>query len=216
MTVASQRVAHGIIVFGRGHEPGYVDRLSAASLARVERAVGYVSEHAEFFSAQPGVLVFSGGWAGAAGAVTAPPEELREGNLMLDKANGRSIHGVPITEYARMYAEADSASTLENVLRVHEYGFFADAEFDEAHPLGLVAHRGHIDRADYYCRKVFQLKRSALLHIVAEGGDQLSAGLPEPLMNVVTRLSCIGARRPEALRRRERALIAVTRALRVR
>jgi DUF218 domain len=210
-------LARDIIVFGRGHEPGRVDRLSVAGLARVGRVAEYVAAHAGSFAEQRARIVFSGGWAQAAGAVRqAPPVELREGNLMAAAARELTVHGRPLAEYADLYVESSSASTLENVLLVQDAGFFADAAHDELNPLGLVAHAGHVERAAYYCRKVFGLRQSALLLILAVGDDQLSAGLPEPVMNAATRLACLGARSPQALRRRERWLCAAASGLRRR
>lgn len=215
MATQKSPIAYGVIVFGRGHAPGRVDRLSDASLIRVERLREYLAEHAAAFAARPATVVFSGGWAGAAGAVTERPgDELREGNLMAAAARDLSVEGGPLTRYARVEAEIESASTLENAIEVHAGHYFDGMTFDASHPLGLVAHPGHVDRAAYYCRKVFGLDRAALLPIVAVGGDQLSAGLPEPLMNLVTRVACAGARRPESLLRRERALVRVARTLR--
>lgn len=220
MAAPESPIAYGIIVFGRGHEPGRVDRLSRASLVRVERLREYVAEHAAAFEARPATVVFSGGWAGAAGAVTErPADELREGSLMAAAARDLHVGGAPLTRFARIEAETESASTLENAIQV-QAGHFFDGPgldgmaFDANRPLGLVAHAGHVERAAYFCRKVFGLDRAALLPIVAVGGDQLSAGLPEPLMNLVTRAAFVGARRPEALLRRERALIHLARTLR--
>ena len=215
MATQESPIAHGIIVFGRGHAPGHVDRLSGASLVRVERLRTYLAEHADAFAARPATVVFSGGWAGAAGAVAdRPADEQREGNLMAAAARDLSLEGAPLTRYAHLEAEIESASTLENAIEVHAGRYFDGMTFDASHPLGLVAHPGHVDRAAYFCGKVFGLDRAAMLPIVAVGGDQLSAGLPEPLMNLVTRLACVGARRPESLRRRERALVRVARTLR--
>lgn len=215
MTVPQPRIAHGIIVFGRGHAPGRLDRLSEASLLRVRRLGEYVAEHAADFAARPATVVFSGGWSGAAGAVAdRPADEHCEGSLMLAAARELTAAGAPLTQYADMHAEIESASTLENAIRVHGKGFFAGMTFDARHPLGLVAHPGHVDRAAYYCRKVFGLRHDALLPIVAVGDDQLSAELPEPLLNLVTRTACLGARDPAALRRRERLLVGLARALR--
>lgn len=212
---APPRTAHGIIVFGRGHAPGHVDRLSDASLARVGRLGEYVAEHAADLARRRAAVVFSGGWAGAAGAVAdRPADDHCEGSLMLAAARELTVAGTPLGQYADMYAEIESASTLENAIRVHDMGFFAGMAFDANHPLGLVAHAGHLDRAAYFCRKVFGLRRDALLPIVAVGGDQLSAGLPEPLLKIATRTACLGARGPAALRRRERRLVGLARALR--
>lgn len=208
------RIARGIIVFGRGHAPGRTDRLSDASLARVDRLAGYLAAHAADFAEQPATVVCSGGWAGAAGAVARRPLEAEcEGSLMAAAARARTVEGRPLTRYAEVLAETESASTLENALRVHAGGYFAALDFDPRHPLGLVAHPGHLERCAYYCRIVFGLDRAALLPIAATGGDQLSAGLPEPLMNLATRLACAGARGPAALRRRERILVGLARAL---
>jgi hypothetical protein len=196
MTARDPRIAYGIIVFGRGHAPGRVDRLSDASLARVERLGEYLAQHAGEFAARRATVVCSGGWAGAAGAVVQrPADEQCEGNLMASAARALSVRGVPLTQYAEVSAEIESASTLENAIRVHTGGFFDTMRFDERSPLGLVAHPGHVERAAYYCRKVFGLSRSSMLPIVATGGDQLSADLPEPLMNLATRLACAGRRR---------------------
>jgi hypothetical protein len=215
MAAHEPRIAHGIIVFGRGHAPGRVDLLSDASLARVGRVGEYVAEHAARFAERRARIVFSGGWAGAAGAVARrPSDDQCEGSLMAAAARGLSLAGTRLTDYADLAAEIESASTLENAICVHAGGFFDGLAFDQHRPLGLVAHSGHVERAAYYCRKVFGLSRSALLPIVATGGDQLSAGLPEPLMNLATRAACFGARGPEALRRRERMLIGVARTLR--
>ncbi|WP_034262970.1 ElyC/SanA/YdcF family protein [Actinospica robiniae] len=215
MAAQESPIAEGIIVFGRGHETGRVDRLSEASLVRVERLREYLVAHSGHFAERPATVVFSGGWAGVAGAVAErPADELCEGNLMAAAARDLSIEGAPLARFARLEAEIESASTLENAIQVHAGRYFDAMAFDARHPLGLVAHTGHVERAAYYCRKVFGLDRAALLPIVAVGGDQLSAGLPEPLMNLVTRAACLCARRPEVLRRRERALIRVARALR--
>lgn len=214
---ADPRLARDVIVFGRGHAPGQTSRLSVASLARVDRVIEYVDAHAESFAAERARIVFSGGWAEAAGAVhRPPPAELREGTLMAAAARERVVRGRPLTDYADLHEESASASTLENVLRVRADGLLGGAAYDERNPLGLVAHAGHIDRAAYYCCKVFGLRRSSLLYVLVAGEDQLSAGLPEPVMNAATRLACFGARSPQALRRRERWLRAIASGLRRR
>jgi hypothetical protein len=208
-------LAHGIIVFGRGHAPGRIDRLSDASLARVGRLGEYLAEHAEQFAARRAKVVLSGGFAGAAGAVAERPSDERcEGTLMAAAARELRVQDAPLARYADLVAEIESSSTLENAIQVRAGGYFDGMRFDARHPLGLIAHAGHVERAAYYCGKIFGLHRAALLPIVAVGGDQLSAGLPEPLMNAVTRAACLGAHRPEALLRRERMLVRVARALR--
>lgn len=211
------RHAHDIIVFGRGHEPGRLDRLSAASLARVDRVVEYVAENAEVFADRPARIVFSGGWGGAAGAVSERPlADLCEGSLMLAVAREQLVNGRPLTDFAELHAEVESSSTLENALFVQAGGFFSGARYDAADPLGLVAHTGHLRRAGYFCRKVFRLSRPALLYIPVGGRDQLSAGLGEPIMVAATRLACLGADTPQALRRRERWMVEAANRLRLR
>jgi hypothetical protein len=206
-------IATDLIVFGRGLDvgPGGEFVLSEAGRARVRAALVHVGAHAELFAARrvagrPGRVVFSGGWAGAAEGVPRPPERWREGRLMLDLALATDVDGQSLDSHVDAFAEIESESTLENAVRVWEGGWFSERTFSPDAPLGLVAHAGHMDRADYFTRQVFRLPRDAVQHIVAPGADRDSGGLPEAQLYRVTRLFCLGARTPRSLRRRERLM----------
>jgi hypothetical protein len=80
-------------------------------------------------------------------------------------------------------------------------------------PLGFVAHKEHLNRIDYLARKVFNLPRHAVVHIVAPGIDKTSSGIPESLTLPVTRLAFAGAIGADSLRRRQRLLVALNRTL---
>jgi DUF218 domain len=204
-------VATSIIVFGRGLDAdadraGF--RLSRPSTERVDALTRYVGEHTQAFGARRGRIVFSGGWAAAADGATRPPRQYREGQLMLRHALAADIAGAGLSRYADAYPEIESDSTLENVLRVHEAGYFDGSSFTARNPLGLVAHAEHLARIGYLVRKVFGLPGDAIVGIAAPGADARSGGLPEGLLLLVTRLALSGARGHDALRRRHRVLVA--------
>lgn len=199
-----ETTATQIIVFGRGLDrtgSGFV--LSEASRARVEAAVSYIADRSDRFLVRRGTVVFSGGWAGAAEGLPPPPAEFREGALMLQLARERlpNVH-----EYASLYAETESDSTLENCLRIKEAGIFRGVELTPDNPLGLVAHHGHMDRAEYFTRKAFRLQRRCVRHIFAAGQDRLSGDRPEETMLRLTRIACFGAHSASGLRARHRLL----------
>jgi DUF218 domain len=206
-------VATNIIVFGRGliHD-GTDYRLTHTSAARVEALLAYINQNKDVFGGQCGNIVFSGGWAGAGQDLERPPEHFREGALMLERARSASIGGHRLTKYARIHSEVESDSTLENVLRIREAGYFQGITFTASNPLGLVAHKEHLKRIDYLARKVFILPRHAVVHIIAPGADKTSSGVPELLMLLVTRLTFMRARDVNALRRRQRILVLMNRA----
>jgi hypothetical protein len=202
-------VATSIIVFGRGlvaDPAGY--RLTTQSAERVDALLGYVNQNAAEFTARPGRIVFSGGWAGAAEGLGRPPWQFREGNLMLDRAMAADIGGVNLASYADVYPEIESDSTLENALRVKEDGYFEPAAFTARNPLGLVAHREHLARINYLIRKTFALSGEATVGIAAPGTDARSGGLPESVLLPLTRLAFLGAGDHRSLRRRQRMLVA--------
>ncbi len=208
-------VATSIIVFGRGLEAdGAGFRLSRQSTERADALTRYVREHIQDFGARRGRIVFSGGWAAAADGVARPPRRYREGQLMLGHALAADIGGADLSRYADAYPEIESDSTLENVLRVKEAGYFDGSLFTAASPLGLVAHAEHLPRIGYLVRKVFGLPGDAIVTIAAPGADSRSGGLPESLLLLVTRLALSGARGHDALRRRHRVLVAGNRRLR--
>jgi hypothetical protein len=146
-----------LIVFGRGldrEEGGVV--LSRASAARVRAAVDYVRGHLDLFSAPGGTpkkIVFGGGWAEAADGMTAPPVGSREGDLMLDLALREPVGAGRLDDYAEVCVEAESRSTLENLLNVVRLGYVDLAAVTPSNPLGLVGHRGHLKRIAYLAMK---------------------------------------------------------------
>jgi hypothetical protein len=202
-------VATNIIVFGRGltaDDSGF--RLSQASAERVEALITYIRQNIGVFRPQRGRVVFSGGWAGAAEGLEAPPVRFREGNLMLAHAMAYDIGGDSLERYATGHSEILSDSTLENVLRTKDAGYFAEARFNATTPLGLVAHQEHLARIDYLVRRVFGLRRDSVVHILARGSDQRSGGFPDRLILALTCMAFLGAHGDEMLRRRHHALVA--------
>jgi DUF218 domain len=201
-------VATNIIVFGRGLTASDSEfRLSRASAERVEALIGYVRENIDVFRSQHGRVVFSGGWGAAAEGLREPPARFREGNLMLAQAMTSHIDGDDLAKYVDAHPEILSDSTLENALRTKEAGYFADTRFNASSPLGLVAHQEHLPRVDYLVRRAFDLQRDSVVHIVAQGTDQRSGGLPERLILALTSMAFIGARNDETLRRRHQFLV---------
>ena len=181
--------ADTLLVFGRGvtvADGRY--RLTAESLARVETALAYVQR------LPAARIVFTGGWALAAGPA-GPPVGCREGDLMLRAAQ---LAGVP--PEVDLHAETRSRSTLENVLHTVEDQLLGDHPFTPARPLGLVSHRWHLPRIRYLVGKVLRLRGAALLDVPVTGG-----GSPwsERMLAVGSRLCFLGSADPVALRRRE-------------
>ncbi|MGC4986008.1 ElyC/SanA/YdcF family protein [Streptomyces sp. DT193] len=204
----TEPVATDLIVFGRGLE--HTDdsfQLTEAGRLRVETAVAYLRAHAQVFRQRHGKIIFSGGWAGAAEGMAPPPVAFREGILMLRLA--RSL--TESEESVELLAETESDSTLENVLRVHELGFFDGVEFGTERPLGLVAHEGHLQRAEYFTRKVFGLPQEHLRLIPAGGADYCAHGLSERQSLAVSRIACFGARTPGSLRTRHHLMTSAAR-----
>jgi DUF218 domain len=202
-------VATRIIVFGRGlAADGAGFRLTRQSSERAEAAVAYVRQNAAAFAAQRGRIVFSGGWAGAAEGLGKPPPRYREGSLMLAQAMAADIGGTNLADYADTYAEIESDSTLENVLRIKEDGYFDGASFTARDPLGLVAHKEHLPRISYLVRKGFRLSAGATVNIAAAGPERYGGGLPEFVLLPVTRMAFLGVRGHRSLRSRHRMLVA--------
>ncbi len=200
----SKGVAKSIIVFGRGLEADGPDFcLSEASKARVRALVDYVEANKPTFSLQPARVIFSGGWSAAAAKMKAPPKEFREGALMLKYAHALPVSDKDFSVYADSIIEIESDSTLENVLRTKEAGYFSGISFTAANPLGIVAHTDHQKRIEYFIRKIFGLPKGAILHITAHGADNPSDGMPEKMLFLLTRLAFIGATSHSALRHRQ-------------
>jgi len=209
-------VATNIIVFGRGlvaDDHGF--QLTQASTERVEALIAYVKQNRAAFNSRHGRIVFSGGWAAVEG-IEPPPNVFREGSLMLGWAEAADIDGEKLARYADTYAEIESDSTLENVIRVMENGYFGDTPFSLRNPLGLVAHEAHMVRIDYLVRKIYRLPEDAVVRIVAPGVYNFSGGLPESVILLITRIAFVGTRSSDSLRRRRRILIACRYPLRTR
>jgi DUF218 domain len=201
--------ATSIIVFGRGLvAEGTGFRLTWQSSERVEALVSYVRQHAAAFAARRGRIVFSGGWAGAAEGFSRPPRQYREGSLMLAQAMAADLGGAGLAGYADAYPEIESDSTLENVLRVKEDGYFDGASFTARDPLGLVAHQEHLPRVSYLVRKAFGLPGDAVVNIAAPGPEDHGGGLPQSVLLPITRMAFLGARDHSSLRGRHRMLVA--------
>ena len=200
----SEGVATSIIVFGRGLKAdGANFYLSEASRLRVRALVDYVEANKPTFSVQPAKVVFSGGWSAAAAKMKAPPKEFREGVLMLKYAQSLPVNGKDFSVYANSNIEIESDSTLENVLRTKEAGYFGGSSFTSANPLGIVAHAGHQKRIEYFIHKIFGLPKGSILHITAHGADNLGNIRSEKMLFLLTRLAFIGATSHSALRHRQ-------------
>jgi DUF218 domain len=168
----SEGVATSIIVFGRGLRADGADiSLSEASRARVRALVDYVEANRSIFGLRPAKVIFSGGWSAAAAKMKAPPVEFREGTLMLEYAHALSGSDSGFSACANSAIEIESNSTLENVLRTKEAGYFSNSYFTAVNPLGIVAHVGHEKRIEYFMRKIFGLPNGSILHITADGAD---------------------------------------------
>ena len=203
-------VATRIIVFGRGLvAEGDGFRLTRQSSERAAALVAYVRQNADAFAARHGQIVFSGGWAGAAEGFGQPAPQYREGSLMLAQAMAADIAGARLADYADAHAEIESDSTLENVLRVKEGGYFGAASFTVRNPLGLVAHAEHLPRINYLVRKGFGLPGDAIVNIpAAPGREKYTGGLPESVLLPIVRVAFFGARDHSSLRGRHRMLVA--------
>jgi|GEM_PF-1940065 len=206
----SQVVARHIIVFGRGLEiDGSRIKLSTASKGRVDALLAYVTSHTDTFETMPGIVVFSGGYAGASEDIQAPEHKFRESNLMLEHVKNAKIEGRPLSHYVTLYAEAESISTLENVLNIHENGYFKDVVFSARNPLGLVAHATHFPRIEYFVHKILGLSGDQTQQIRATNKDRTESGIPESVMYYITRAAFFGVHRPTTFRKRERVMIHV-------
>jgi hypothetical protein len=201
-------VATRIIVFGRGLvADGAGFRLTRQSSERADALVAYVSQNAAAFAGRRGRIVFSGGWAAAAEGFGQPPPQYREGSLMLAQAMAADIGGSSLADYADTFAEVESDSSLENVLRIKEDGYFGGASFTAGDPLGLVAHEEHLPRVSYLVRKGFGISGAATVNI-AVAGPEGYAGVPESVLLPVTRVAFLGVRGHRSLRARHRMLVA--------
>lgn len=202
-------LAGSIIVFGRGISTDKTGvYLSQPSLSRVHAVASYIEDNLPAFSLHRPCVVFSGGQASIAkGKDIVLTPQFSEASLMLEYAGRLRIDNkASLGVYADMYAEVESDSTLENVLKVKEGRYFANAAFTSESPLGLVAHREHLKRIHYLVSRIFELSDDAIVHIVASGDDTPEIGVSEACMLTLTRLAFFGSHSHASLRRRHRLL----------
>lgn len=210
----SEAVAVNIVVLGRGLRVDGSDfHLSEASKERVRALVNYIEANVQVFTLQPARVIFSGGWGAAAAKLKAPPDQCREAALMLKYAHALPVNGNDFSSYAHSDIEIQSNSTLENMLRMKEAGYFNGASFTAANPLGIVAHADHQKRIDYFIGKVFEWPRSSILHITAHGDDDSYGVTSEKILYPLSRLAFIGANDHSVLRRRQSLALNVLRHL---
>lgn len=206
----SQVIAKHIIVFGRGLDiNGSKTKLSTASEGRVDAFLNYVVSNADTFKIAPGIVIFSGGYAGASENIKAPDYKFREANLMFERIKDAAIEGRPLSDYVKIYTEVESISTLENVLNIHENGYLKDIVFSTKNPLGLVTHDSHFPRIEYFIHKILGLSGDQTLLIKATNKDRTVSIIPESLMYYITYITFFGAHRQLTLRRRERFMIRI-------
>jgi hypothetical protein len=133
---------------------------------------------------------------------------------MLAQAMAADIGGTSLADYADVYAEIESDSTLENVLRVKEDGSFDRASFAARNPLGLVAHQEHMPRINYLVRKAFGLLGDAIVNIAAPGPEDYGGGLPGERAHADHPHGVPRRRDHSSLRGRRRMLVAWSHRLR--
>jgi hypothetical protein len=200
-------VALSIIVFARGLSADQADiRLSQASKERVDALAAYIEGNLPSFRAKRAHVVFSGGWSAVDGVADGNGRH-REARLMHEYAESLSIAGKSISFYADTYTESESDSTLENVLRVKENGYFRQESLTGESPLGIVAHKAQLKRVRYLVCRVFGLQSDEVVDIIATGEDVPDIGIPESLMLIFTRLALLGASSHASFRRRHRLLL---------
>jgi hypothetical protein len=115
---------------------------------------------------------------------------------------------------ADTHAEIESDSTLENVLRIKEDGYFGAASFAAADPLGLVSHEEHLPRINYSGPQGLRPLRRRDGEIAVPGPENYGCGLPESLLLPITRVAFLGVRGHRSLRGRHRMLVTWDRRLR--
>lgn len=198
-------VATNIIVPGRGHEiaPDGSLSLSASALQRVHTAVDYFNTHRLAFEqadndGSGGVIIMSGGYAGLAtgNKMSPPPHSQRESTLMYRLAKEE---GVP-ERYLRN--SASSTSTLENMLRVSEEGYFD--KLSPENPLGIVTQHSQWNRLNWFAQKVFKLPPEAVLLVPSPGEEDANVMREEQKLMRITKVIYGLAETPYGLRRAER------------
>jgi hypothetical protein len=203
----SELVATNLLVPGRGHElgPDGSLELSESAVQRVGAAVLYHEQNrGEFERAYAdgsgGVVAMSGGYAALATAnrMAPPPYEEREGTKMA--ALGETM-GIP-ARYLRI--DPSSTSTMENLLRAQEAGFFR--ELSPENPLGIVTQESQLGRLAWFAQKIFKITPDAIVHVDAPGEEDEQILRDEHKLLRITELAYGIARTPNGLRSVERAL----------
>lgn len=203
----SEFVATNLLVPGRGHElgPDGSLELSESAVQRVSAAVLYFEQNRDAFEQSldegtGGIIVMSGGYAALATANRmAPPRyERREGTLMTSLAEEM---GIP-SHYLRN--EASSTSTMENVLRTYEAGYFGDLSAEN--PLGIVTQEPQLARLTWFAQKIFKVAPDALVHIDAPGEEDEQIQRDERKLLRITESAYGVAHTPNGLRAVERTL----------
>jgi hypothetical protein len=165
-------VPTNIIVPGRGHNilPNGTMQLSASAIQRVHTVAEYYLTHEDRFvrdlqDGTGGMIVMAGGYASLAtgNKLQAPPFETRESTLMCGLA--RAV-GIPADYLGN---SPSSTSTLENILRAKEEGFFSGV--GRENPLGIVTQESQWERLNWFARKVFKLPQESVVLIAAPGED---------------------------------------------
>jgi hypothetical protein len=218
MTVTNLPLAHDILVFGRGSEPGPNNCrvLSEMGSLRVKEVKKYIEENEHLFSRTVRVL-FSAGWAANIGLNT-PDVISREAVLMdlyAEQIGLKKLKGIVFG------IQVESNSTMTDALYAARSRFFGSWPFPytKDNPLGVVAQSGpefgntglggHVVRCLDAAEKVFQLDRAALLPIIAEGTDPIDSGLSEYKAIKLTRAIFKGAHSDWNIIMRDRALMKV-------
>jgi DUF218 domain len=207
------KIATDIIVFGAGLVSDNTGiRLSSSSSLRVDALIGYIESNRKVLSRR-GRIVLSGGWPGASEGMKPPSPEFREASFMLRRMY-ELLGEQGLSYYTDVDVEIESDSTLENVLRVKEQGYFDNVSFTPENPLGLVAQAAHLKRVDYLVRRVFRIQGDAIIHIVAPEPDNLQRQMHEFVLLTLTRIAFVGAKNGGSLRHRHRILVTAAKLLR--
>jgi hypothetical protein len=242
--IFEDRIATNIIVPGRGlvgnpEEPDTLG-LTEGAMQRVDRLFKYVThpDHIDAFRSIGGAIVFSGSHPGDRMPV-APPPEFREGALMLENARYKDwpegllappkVAGEPEDTIPagmgrlRLHSEVEADTTLENMLRTRERGFFGTTNFTPENPVGLVMHgerdkkgrlTGHAARGVFFAAKALKIDYDCIEPILVEEEDSYAAAMSEGTLLAISRIAFAGASSKIALRFRESALNGLNQKLR--
>lgn len=134
-----------IIGLGRGmvEVPQFSGKytLTSASRQRAERMVEHYFRFKRNIEAKNGQFICSGGYAGLSKNQSRPSNGISEGKLIADVLVAAGVPSKIIE------VEGNSVSTFDNFIKCVEAGIFADLDFSQENPLGVVASRSHFWRA---------------------------------------------------------------------